>query len=164
MSTKTHHNQTSNEKEQQTTRVERKSQQQDQTFQPQPTEALRRVAKDPRAAVRSADILALQSSVGNRAVQRLVEKAQPSAVSPGVIQRHVSRERQAQLNVLGVRMQAAEREIRVGVRAANEALSPLITNANAFFDVVYEACNEPPGTRVMSPQQSENEAGEIRLD
>lgn len=84
MSTKTHHNQTSNEKEQQTTRVERKRQQQGHTIQPEPTEALQRVTNAPPSAMRPVDILALQSSVGNRAVQCLVDG------DPGVIQRHMS--------------------------------------------------------------------------
>ena len=87
MNTKTHHNQTSNEKEQTKTRVERKSQQRDQTFLPRPADALQRVTHAPPSAMRPADVLALQSSVGNRAVQRLAERAQPRTGDPGIIQR-----------------------------------------------------------------------------
>jgi hypothetical protein len=89
MSTKTHNRQTS-EKGQTQKRVERKSQQQDQTFLPRPTDALQRVANAPRAAVRPADILALQSSVGNRVVQRLAAERRPGAASTTTtVQRHI---------------------------------------------------------------------------
>ncbi len=87
MSTKTPNKQAS-EKEQTQKRVARKSQQPNLTLQPSPTEASQRVVNAPRAAVRPADILALQSSVGNRAVQRLVERAGPWPRSQALVQRH----------------------------------------------------------------------------
>lgn len=47
---------------------------------------------------RPGDILALQRTVGNRSVRRLLGRAQPSTVTLGTIQRHVSNETISQFN------------------------------------------------------------------
>ncbi len=145
MSTKTPNKQAS-EKEQNPKRVARKSQQPDQTLQPSPTEALQRAANAPRSALRPADILALQGSVGNRAVQRLVDGAPTGGAAPMVIQRHISDGLKAQMdanfstmNDAGeVLWQAQSDALAAGREAAkhNTLVSQEVGNASEAFTML----------------------------
>ena len=61
-----------------------------------PAAALQRAQKGQLSNRQPADILALQKTIGNRAVQRLVADVQPGQASPGAVQRHISPETEAQ--------------------------------------------------------------------
>ncbi len=163
MSTKTPNKQAS-EKEQNPKRVARKNQQPDQTLQPSPTEALQRAANAPRSALRPADILALQGSVGNRAVQRLVDGTPTGRIAPMVIQRHIPYDLQGIMweNNDKLRAETVEIEdahstaiegggqvveanegVAANVRSASGAYGRLKTAANALLGAVNQAIDEP---------------------
>jgi len=74
-----------------------------------PAAALQRAQKGQISNRQPADILALQKSIGNRAVQRLVADVQPGQASPGAVQRHISPETETQFQKLRPLGDAIER-------------------------------------------------------
>jgi hypothetical protein len=91
MNTKTHKS-ADQQKEKARRRVEgRKPSTHDQSVQPAPAEAHRRATMGPPSVATPQDFLALQSSVGNRAVQRLAAARRPGAASTSTpVQRHIN--------------------------------------------------------------------------
>jgi hypothetical protein len=79
------------QKEKARRRVEgRKPSTHDHSVQPAPAEAHRRATMGPPSVATPQDFLALQSAVGNRAVQRLAGLARPGAANTStLVQRHI---------------------------------------------------------------------------
>jgi chemotaxis response regulator CheB len=163
MSTKMH-NKLASENEQTRKRAEKKSEHQDQTFRPHSTDALQRMANASRTAVRPADILALQSSVGNQAVQRLIDRVPTRGAAPTVIQTHIPDDLQGIMweNNDKLRVETAEIKeahtaaiegggevveanelVASNVRSASGAYKRLNTAANALLGAVNQAIDEP---------------------
>ena len=126
--------------------------------------ALQRTVARP-ALARPEDILALQRSVGNRAVRRLVDRVQSRAVNPGVIQRHIPEPQLAILESRDDEMHQAYRDARTGVAVVEagvadnlmgnvrmgatditHALDRLRDSINPYFRAVSAASAVPCGT------------------
>lgn len=112
----------------------------------QPADVLRQVKNGPPSALKPAKIIALQRTVGNRVVQRLITKQS----QPGAVQRHVSPETTAAYNEHFPAANADWDLIGQSVRAARDKLSeardqggPFVAHENAiqqhaFASIDYE--------------------------
>ena len=131
-------------------RLKPTSEVQDQAPASEPTSpavASQRVERAPPSAIRPSDILALQGTVGNRRVQRMLGR-----VTPGTIQRHMSDETRSQW--FGARSdggaateQAAEGwgEVGAGRDKTRGGAAGMLRALNALIAVARAADAEPSG-------------------
>lgn len=129
MNTKTHKG-ADQQKEKARRRVEgRKPSTHDQSVQPVPAEAHRRATMGPPSVATPQDFLALQSSVGNRAVQRLAAATRPGAASTTTtVQRHI---RSGHATMARSQAEAARE-----VRESNPSLSLMLLSTAVVNEII----------------------------
>jgi hypothetical protein len=114
-------------------------------------DALQRARGDSSATLRPSDVLALQRTVGNRAVQRLVESA------PGSIQRHVSPESEAMYGQSRATVTAAKDQTKSSLQSAESGARGMLSSWNSLMNAFSAARNLPAGgSEDQSSQGSED--------
>ena len=123
-----------------------------------PAAALQRAQKGQISNRQPADILALQKTIGNRAVQRLVADLQPGAVSPGAVQRHISPDTEAKfadLRPLGdaiERTQGTAKNLSADVGKMKPTFNTVLGAAHAARDYpVPESTSSGPDDDIVVP-------------
>ena len=118
-------------------------------------DALQRAKGASSAALRPSDVLALQRTVGNQAVQRLVES--PGGVAPGSIQRHVSPESEAMFGQSRAQMIATKDQTKSSLKNAEGGAQGMLSSFNSLMNAFSAAKNLPAGgSEDQSPQGSED--------
>ena len=118
-------------------------------------DALQRARGDSSATLRPSDVLALQRTVGNRAVQRLVES--PGGVAPGSIQRHVSPESEAMSGQSRAQQIASKDQTKSSLKNAESGAKGMLSSWNSMMNAFTAARNLPAGgSEDQSPQGSED--------
>jgi hypothetical protein len=126
-----------------------------------PAEALRQVKDGPPSTLKPAKILALQRTVGNRVVQRLITKQS----QPGVLQRHVPPEADAAFTTnaaagvenwasMGTKVKGAKTNISEAIELANTQVEHDNAIINAFKAA--KAYEPESGGETQSPQAGED--------